>query len=114
LSIARGARGATMSKRPMSTRVKICGIRTGDTLDAALAAGADLIGLVLYPPSPRNVSLDDAASLSARVRDHGGAEVVALLVEPDDALVDAVVKKVRPTLIQLHGAETPARVREVR
>lgn len=98
----------------MSTRVKICGIRTSDALDAALEAGADLVGLVLYPKSPRNVSLDEAAALAARVREHGGAEVVTLLVDPDDALVEAVAETIKPDLIQLHGHETPARVEAVR
>ena len=98
----------------MSTRVKICGIRTSDALDAALDAGADLVGLVLYPKSPRNVSLEEAAALAARARDRGAAEVVTLLVDPDDALVEAVARTVKPDLIQLHGAETPARVDAVR
>ena len=98
----------------MSTRVKICGIRTSDTLDAALDAGADLIGLVLFPKSPRNVSLDEAATLATHARDRGGVEVVTLLVDPDDALVEAVVRTVKPDLIQLHGHETPARVEAVR
>lgn len=98
----------------MSTRVKICGIRTSDALDAALEAGADLIGLVLYPKSPRNVSLDEAAALASRARDRGGAEVVTLLVDPDDALVEAVAESIKPDLIQLHGHETTARVEAVR
>ncbi|AHB49738.1 N-(5'-phosphoribosyl)anthranilate isomerase [Hyphomicrobium nitrativorans NL23] len=98
----------------MSTRVKICGIRTSDALDAALDAGADLIGLVLYPKSPRNVSLDEAAALTLRARHHGGADVVTLLVDPDDALVEAVAEKIKPDLIQLHGHEMTARVEAVR
>lgn len=98
----------------MSTRVKICGIRTSDALDAALEAGADLIGLVLYPNSPRNVSLDEAAALASRARDRSGAEVVTLLVDPDDALVEAVAESIKPDLIQLHGHETTARVAAVR
>ena len=98
----------------MSIRVKICGIRTSDALDAALDAGADLVGLVLFPKSPRNVSLDEAAALATRARDRGGAEVVTLLVDPDDALVEVVAQKIKPDLIQLHGHETPARVEAVR
>lgn len=98
----------------MSTRVKICGIRTKEALDAALEAGADLIGLVLYPRSPRNVSLEEAATLAAHARGSGQAEVVTLLVDPDDALVGAVADAVKPDLIQLHGHETPERVAAVR
>lgn len=99
----------------MSTRVKICGIRTSEALDAALTAGADLVGLVLFPKSPRNVSLEEAASLAAHARVQGASvQVVTLLVDPDDALVEAVATTVKPDLMQLHGKETPARVRDVR
>lgn len=99
----------------MSTRVKICGINTGPALDAALDAGADLVGLVLFPKSPRNVSLDEAAALTTHARARSGdVDVVTLLVDPDDALVEAVSTRVNPDLIQLHGHETPERVREIR
>lgn len=99
----------------MPTRVKICGIRTSEALDAALAAGADLVGFVLFPKSPRNVSLEEASSLAAHARARGNAaKIVTLLVDPNDALVEAVATTVKPDLIQLHGKETPERVRAVR
>lgn len=98
----------------MATRVKICGIRDRDALDAALNAGADLVGFVLYPRSPRNVSLEQAAALADHARAQGNATVVTLLVDPSDAEVEAVAKTMKPDLIQLHGHETLERVRDVR
>jgi phosphoribosylanthranilate isomerase len=98
----------------MSTRVKICGIRTEAALDAALDAGADLIGLVLFAKSPRNVSVEEAASLARHARMHGNAEVVTLLVDPDDALIDRVTAEIAPDRLQLHGHETPERAQEIR
>jgi phosphoribosylanthranilate isomerase len=94
------------------TKVKICGLKTEAALEAALAGGADYVGLVFFPPSPRNISPEAAAPLAAKAR--GRARVVALMVDPDDALLDAVVAAVDPDLLQLHGEETPERVAEVR
>ncbi len=96
----------------MQRKVKICGVRTGAALDAALKAGADYFGLVFYPASPRHVEVDTARALCDRVREQ--IRSVALLVEPRDADVRHVVDMVRPDLIQLHGDESPERVRQVR
>jgi phosphoribosylanthranilate isomerase len=96
----------------MPAKVKICGLKTGVALEAALAGGADYVGLVFFPPSPRNVTLAVAKALADRAR--GRARIVALMVDPDDALVTEVVASVAPDLIQLHGYETPTRVAEVR
>lgn len=96
----------------MSVKVKICGLRTPETLDAALDAGADYFGLVFYAPSPRSIGVEDARALAARGR--GRAESVALLVEPDDGRVEEIMTQVSPDLIQLHGAETPERVSAIR
>ena len=93
-------------------RVKICGLSTEATLTAALEAGADWIGLVHFPRSPRHVPLAQAAALSSLA--HGRAERVVLLVDPDDALVAAAVEAVDPDLIQLHGHESPERVAAIR
>ncbi|MCK8785182.1 phosphoribosylanthranilate isomerase [Roseomonas sp. NAR14] len=87
--------------------VKICGINDAAGFDAALAAGADLVGFVFFPPSPRAVSPAVAASLSARQA--GGAGRVGLFVDPDDALLEAVLAALPLDLIQLHGAESPER-----
>lgn len=92
--------------------VKICGLSTGPTLAAALDAGADYVGFVHFPKSPRHVDLDAARDLSALAR--GRAERVVLLVDPDDALVAAVVAATDPDWVQLHGRETPDRVAAIR
>ena len=92
----------------MDPLVKICGLSTPDALDAALAAGADLVGLVHFPKSPRHVGLAEGRALSSRAR--GRALRVALVVDADDALLSDVVEALDPDLLQLHGAETPERV----
>jgi phosphoribosylanthranilate isomerase len=96
----------------MSVKVKICGLKTEAALDAALDGGADYVGLVFFPPSPRNVTPEVAAALAARAR--GRAQIVALAVDPNDALLDTIVASAAPDLIQLHGRETPERAAEVR
>lgn len=93
-------------------RVKICGLSTEHTLDAALALGVDWIGLVHFPRSPRHVDLVRAACLSSRAK--GRAERVVLLVDPDDGLLAAAVEAMNPDLIQLHGRESPERVAAIR
>jgi len=93
-------------------RVKICGLSTPQTLAAALDAGADMIGLVFHPRSPRFVTLDKAAELAALAR--GRAAIVALLVDPDRARMDEILERVRPDWLQLHGGETPAQVAAIR
>lgn len=92
--------------------VKICGLKTADALDAALDAGADLVGFVHFPKSPRHLSLADAPALVARVA--GRAQKVALLVDADDALIAEVVAAFAPDLLQLHGGESPERVAAIR
>lgn len=96
----------------MTPLVKICGLGTPDAVDAALAAGADMIGLVRFPKSPRHVGLEEGRALSARAK--GKAARVALVVDADDAALEAVVAALDPDLIQLHGAETPERVAVIR
>ncbi|TGD92130.1 phosphoribosylanthranilate isomerase [Methylobacterium nonmethylotrophicum] len=98
--------------KPAPVLVKICGLSTPDTLEASLAAGADLIGLVHFAKSPRHVDLALGAALSRQAR--GRAERVALLVDPDDALIDAVTASLDPDWLQLHGSESPERVAAVR
>jgi len=92
--------------------VKICGIKDLAAMDAALEAGADMVGLVFFPASPRNVTPAEAGELVARAR--GKAKVVALSVDADDRLIDAIEAGIAPDLHQLHGSETPARVTELR
>jgi phosphoribosylanthranilate isomerase len=96
----------------MPTQVKICGLKSEAALEAALAGGADYVGLVFFPPSPRNVTPATARALAARAR--GRARIVALLVDADDATIEAAVAAAEPDLLQLHGEETPERVAAVR
>ena len=95
----------------MAAEVKICGLSTPDSVEAAVAAGADLIGLVFFPKSPRNVTLEQAAQLAALAR--GKAKIVALVVDADDRLLADIAGHVRPDFIQAHGSESPERVAEI-
>jgi phosphoribosylanthranilate isomerase len=96
----------------MTIAVKICGITTDEGFAAATAARADMIGLVFFPPSPRALTPDAAAALSAR--HPGGPLRVGLFVDPDDATLAATLASVPLDIIQLHGAEDAARVAAVR
>jgi phosphoribosylanthranilate isomerase len=96
----------------MDNLIKICGLSTPETLDAALSAGADMVGFVRYPKSPRHVSLDLGHRLSLQAR--GRAQRVVLLVDPTDEAIAQAVEAINPDLIQLHGRETPERVAEIR
>jgi phosphoribosylanthranilate isomerase len=92
--------------------IKICGLSTPDTLDAALDAGADLVGFVFFAPSPRHLDFAAARALGTRVR--GRALKVALSVDADDAWHAAAIAALQPDLLQLHGKEPPARVAAVK
>ena len=96
----------------MPLLVKICGLRTPEALDTALDAGADMVGFVFFPPSPRNIGVQAARVLGERVR--GRAKKVALSVDATDAELDRVVEALKPDMLQLHGKETPERVAAVR
>lgn len=95
----------------MPTEVKICGLSTPETMEAALAAGAGLVGLVFYPKSPRYVSTATAKALAHIAR--GRAKIVALVVDAEDALIDEIAREVAPDFFQAQGAETPERVGEI-
>jgi phosphoribosylanthranilate isomerase len=92
----------------MSLTVKICGLSTAEALQVALDEGADMVGFVFFPPSPRHISFEAARLLGERVG--GRAQKVALTVDADDAWFDAIVEALQPDLLQLHGRETAARV----
>jgi phosphoribosylanthranilate isomerase len=96
----------------MSLTVKICGLSTPETLDAALDAGADMVGFVFFPPSPRHLQFERARSLGERVR--GRAQKVALTVDADDAFLQSVVEALRPDILQLHGSEPVPRLQAIR
>jgi len=94
-----------------STLIKICGIRSLDVLDAAIEAGADMVGFVHFLRSPRHVELDTIGELISAAR--GRAESVVLLVNPDNSLVSEIAA-CDPDWVQLHGPETPHRVEAIR
>lgn len=96
----------------MDLTVKICGLRTPETLHAAIEAGADWVGFVFFPKSPRHVSLDEARALGQLVA--GRAQKVALLVDAPDAMIADVIAALQPDFLQLHGHETPERVGEIK
>ncbi len=89
--------------------VKICGLSTSPALEAALEAGADMVGLVFHPKSPRHVKLDQAAALAHQAR--GRAQVVALVVDAPLAALATLQAGVHPDLFQFHGRETLAAIR---
>ena len=96
----------------MALLVKICGLSTPETLDVALEEGADMVGFVFFAPSPRNISLETARALSARVK--GRAQRVALTVDADNLVLAQVVDALKPDILQLHGHETPERVTAIK
>jgi len=96
----------------MDTRVKICGLSRPEDVDAAAQAGAVYGGFVFFPKSPRNVSMDVARSLALGAP--VGLAKVALVVDADDALIDALVDQVPLDMLQLHGKESPERVAALR
>jgi phosphoribosylanthranilate isomerase len=96
----------------MTLLVKICGLNSPETLDVALDAGADMVGFVFFPPSPRHVGFEAARVLGERVR--GKALKVALSVDAGDEQLAEIIATLKPDLLQLHGCETPERVNAVR
>ena len=96
----------------MAPLVKICGLKTPDTLAAALEAGADMVGFVFFPKSPRHIDLATAETLGRQA--DGRALKVALTVDADDATLAAIIAALHPDLLQLHGHETPERVAAIR
>lgn len=95
----------------MGVSAKICGLSTPEAVGAALDGGAAYLGFTFFEASPRNLGVELASRLAEPVR--GRAKVVALTVDPSDGEVDRIVGALRPDFIQLHGKETPARVREI-
>jgi len=96
----------------MSLLVKICGLSTRETLDVALDAGADMVGFVFFPPSPRHLSLEAGRDLGRQVQRR--ALKVALTVDADDAMLDNIMDAISPDILQLHGKESVGRLRDIR
>jgi phosphoribosylanthranilate isomerase len=96
----------------MSLLVKICGLSTSETLDVALQAGADMVGFVFFPASPRHIGLETARELGRQAK--GRALKVALTVDADDATLSNIVETLYPDMLQLHGGESLARLRDIK
>lgn len=96
----------------MTVGAKICGLSTPETVNAALAGGAVMLGFVFFAKSPRAVTAEAAARLVQPVR--GAAKIVAVTVDPDDDALDTIARALKPDLIQLHGKETPARAMAIK
>jgi phosphoribosylanthranilate isomerase len=96
----------------MPIEVKICGLSSRATLEGAIEAGADFIGLVFYAPSPRHVDITSAAKLAEAAR--GRAKIVALIVDaPEDAIKD-IARRVKPDYFQAHGHEDAKSVEAIK
>jgi phosphoribosylanthranilate isomerase len=96
----------------MSLDIKICGLSTSETLDAALDGGASHVGFIFFAKSPRNVTPEAAGRLRQTAR--GRAQAVAVTVDAEDAFLDAIVSTMAPDMLQLHGKESPERVAAVK
>ncbi len=96
----------------MTPATKICGVSTPEAVRAAVEGGAAFLGFMFFPQSPRNIDPEAAARLTPPAR-ACGVKIVAVLVDPSDNEIDAVMAGLAPDLIQLHGKEPPARVREI-
>lgn len=99
-------------QREMTLLIKICGLSTEATIDAAVGAGADMIGLVIHPASPRNVTIERAVELRRHAGDR--AEIVTLTVDSGDSELDEIVRTIEPDRLQLHGRESPEQVSVIR
>ena len=96
----------------MTVEVKICGLDRPETVDGAVNAGAEMLGFVFYPPSPRNLTASAASRLTNRVP--AGVKRVGLFVDPIDEMITTVLNQNVLDLIQLHGNEPPERVAEIK
>ncbi|MER8385110.1 phosphoribosylanthranilate isomerase [Mesorhizobium sp. M1428] len=96
----------------MALDIKICGLKTDKALAAALAGGASHVGFIFFAKSPRYVEPAEAGRLREAAR--GRAKAVAVTVDASDVFLDEIVEKMQPDMLQLHGAETPGRVAEVK
>jgi phosphoribosylanthranilate isomerase len=96
----------------MALVVKICGLSTAETFDVAIDGGADMVGFVFFPPSPRHLEFAAAAGLARHVGTR--ACKVALSVDADDVWLAAGIDAIAPDFLQLHGRESPERVRAIK
>ena len=96
----------------MSVAVKICGLNSPAAVRAAVTGGARFVGFIFYPPSPRNLTPEEAAPLASSVAP--GITRVGVFVDPDDAMLAATIAKVPLEMLQFHGSETPQRLAAIK
>jgi phosphoribosylanthranilate isomerase len=96
----------------MPLSIKICGLKTPGALDVALDSGAEMVGFVFFPPSPRHLGWEAARALGQRAQ--GRALKVALTVDASNQMLGDILEALKPDMLQLHGTETPERVAVVR
>jgi phosphoribosylanthranilate isomerase len=92
---------------PMKLDIKICGLKTPEAVDHAVALGATHVGFIFFPRSPRHIEPSDAGQLANRVR--GRARIVSVSVDADNDDLDEIMAMIRPDILQLHGRESPDR-----
>lgn len=95
----------------MKPEIKICGVTTPEAIETAINNGARYIGFIFFAKSPRHLEIDKAQNLRSLVKKP--VRLVAVTVDADDATVEAIVQKVKPDILQLHGHETPERVKQL-
>jgi phosphoribosylanthranilate isomerase len=93
-------------------QIKICGLSTPESIDAAIAGGATMLGFIFFEKSPRHLTLEQASELSKHI--NGRVKLVVVTVNADDAYLDAIVKAAKPDVLQLHGSESLDRVQAVK
>ena len=96
----------------MKPDIKICGLKTSEAVDRAVARGATHIGFIFFPKSPRHVDPEIAAELAEPVR--GRIKIVAVTVDASDEELDDIVHLLKPDVLQMHGHETPERILQVK
>ena len=96
----------------MRLDIKICGLKTPEAVDHAVALGATHVGFIFFGKSPRHIEPSDAGLLADRVR--GRAKIVSVSVDADNDDLDELVSMIRPDILQLHGRESPDRVLTVK
>ncbi|MGF6257592.1 phosphoribosylanthranilate isomerase [Ensifer sp. LBL] len=96
----------------MKTQVKICGLKTAEAAERAVALGASHVGFIFFPKSPRNIEPDDAGRIADRIR--GQAKIVAVTVNADNDELDEIVSALNPDILQLHGSEDGERLLTVK
>ena len=112
LSLPAPLREALSRHAATGPAIKICGLSTPETLEAAISYGAELVGFVFFPKSPRHLNFETAAALGAQAANR--SVKVALCVDADHALLDTICAELKPDMLQFHGSESPARLAEAK